>query len=491
MVVQRMELPEGWTLCDIAGVTDSVEKLDPRSEPDRLIAYIDISSIDNQSNNISEGKPFLISEAPSRARQIVKQGDVLFSLVRPYLRNIALVTPEFDGEVASTGFSVLRPSKAIDHKFLYYKVTSKEFVDLVSGEQYGVSYPAVKDKQVRAHPVALPPINEQRRIVDKIESLFAQLDHGEAALRNVQKLLVRYRQSVLKAAVTGQLTADWRADKTDHLEHGHVLLERILQTRRENLQGRGKYKEPVAPDTSNLPALPEGWVWASVDQLHTHLTSGSRAWKKYYGSGDGVFIMAQNVRPMRFDLSEKFLVDPPQDSPDAVRSEVRKDDVLITIVGANTGDVCRFPSDVGRHYVCQSVALLRLADAALSPFIETFLASKGAGRDQLEKFIYGAGRPHLSFEQLRTVVVPMPPLGEQTEIMQRVSGKLDEIKQIDIACQAELTRSAALRQSILKEAFAGKLVPQDPNDEPADELLARIKAARAAETQKTRKKATA
>ncbi|MBB3332784.1 restriction endonuclease S subunit [Halomonas campaniensis] len=203
--------------------------------------------------------------------------------------------------------------------------------------------------------------------------------------------------------------------------------------------------------------------------------------------------MAQNVRSMRFDLSERFLVDPPPDSPDAVRSEVKKDDILITIVGANTGDVCRFPSDEDRHYVCQSVALLRLADVALSPFVETFLASKGAGRDQLEKFIYGAGRPHLSFEQLRSVVVPIPPLGEQAEIMQRVSEKLDEINQVEAACKAELTRSAALRQSILKDAFAGKLVPQDPDDEPASELLARIRAERDAATPKkrTRKKATA
>ncbi|WP_413616084.1 restriction endonuclease subunit S [Halomonas cupida] len=382
------------------------------------------------------------------------------------------------------GVKVLRTSHSLMPKYAYHACQALRLPNRGYARHFSIL------KKFR-FPVA--PLNEQRRIVEKIESLFAQLDHSEAGLSYVQKLLARYRQSVLKAAVTGQLTADWRAENADRLESGSDLLERILQARRENWQGRGKYKEPAAPDTSDLPELPEGWVWASIDQLHTHLTSGSRAWKKYYGSGDGVFIMAQNVRPMRFDLSEKFSVDPPFDSPDAVRSEVRKDDVLITIVGANTGDVCRFPSDASRHYVCQSVALLRLADVALSPFIETFLASKGAGRDQLEKFIYGAGRPHLSFEQLRSVVAPIPPLGEQAEIMQRVSEKLDEIKQVEIACQAELARSAALRQSILKDAFSGKLVPQDPNDEPACKLLDRIRAERdaAAPKKRTRKKATA
>ena len=229
-------------------------------------------------------------------------------------------------------------------------------------------------------------------------------------------------------------------------------------------------------------------MWASVDQLSVHLTSGSRDWKKYYGRGDGVFIMAQNVRPMRFDLSEKFLVDPPPDSADALRSEVKRDDILITIVGANTGDVCRFPTDDHRHYVCQSVALLRLADASLSAFVEMYLSGKGAGRDQLDKFIYGAGRPHLSFEQLRTVSVPMPSREERQEIMLRIEEIFARVKNIETWCQTELTRSAALRQSILKDAFAGKLVPQDPSDEPAAELLARIRASRDTAPKNTRRK---
>ena len=321
--------------------------------------------------------------------------------------------------------------------------------------------------------------------------LFARLDKGEEALRAVRTLLARYRQSVLKAAVTGQLTADWRAENAHRLEHGRDLLARILRTRRDTWEGRGKYKEPAAPDTSRLPELPDGWVWASLDELLIHLTSGSRDWKKYYGRGKGVFIMAQNIRPMRFDLSEVFNVDPPPRGPDAVRSEVKRDDILITIVGANTGDVCRFPTDDRQHYVCQSVALLRLADSTLSPFVEMYLSSKGAGRDQLERFIYGAGRPHLSFEQLRSVVIPVPSHEEQVEIISLVEEAFERIRHIDLMHRQESTRSYALRQSILKEAFAGRLVSQDPTDEPAAHLLARIKETRAPAPKKTRRKVPA
>lgn len=380
----------------------------------------------------------------------------------------------------------------INPDFLTWYLRAQNYRILKDCAKHGTTVASIDTDRLKKVSVPVAPLNEQRRIVEKIETLFARLDQGEAALREVQALLARYRQSVLKAAVTGELTADWRAENAHRLEHGRDLLERILQTRRENWQGRGTYKEPDTPDTTDLPELPEGWVWTSLDALLTHLTSGSRGWKKYYGRGEGVFIMAQNVRPMRFDLSEKFRVDPPADSPDAIRSETRKDDILITIVGANTGDVCRFPSDERRHYVCQSVALLRPAERTLSRFLEMFLASKGAGRDQLEKFIYGAGRPHLSFEQLRSVAIPLPPLEEQAEMMTRVNEKLSEIQQVEDARQTELTRSAALQQSILKDAFAGRLVPQDPDDDPAAELLVRIRAAReAAPTKPSRRKTRA
>jgi len=483
------ELPEGWVCAEIGDVTERAEKIDPRNTPDRIIRYIDISSIDNKRFRIAGPSIVKLSEAPSRARQLIREGDTLFSLVRPYLKNIAFVDASLDGEIASTGFCVLRSNGALDPKFLFYRAISQDFVNSLSEGQYGVSYPAVNEQQVRAQLIAVAPLNEQRRIVEKIEALFAELDKGEESLRQVQKLLARYRQSVLKAAVTGELTADWRARHAGKLEHGRDFLARILKARRENWQGRGEYKDPVRPHADRLPELPQGWVWTTVDQLLVHLTSGSRDWKRFYGRGNGVFIMAQNVRPMRFDLSERFLVDPPRGSPDAVRSEVKKDDLLVTIVGANTGDVCRFPLDAREHYVCQSVALIRLADARFSRYLELYLSSHGGGREQIDAFIYGAGRPHLSFEQLRSICVPLPPFEEQAEIQRRVAEVVDQIDKIQQACTLEFARSSALRNSILKFAFSGRLVPQDPNDEPASELLARIRAQRASESRKTTRRA--
>ncbi len=243
-------------------------------------------------------------------------------------------------------------------------------------------------------PVA--PLPEQRRIVAEIEKQFTRLEAGVAALRRVQANLKRYRAAVLKAACIGRLVpTEVRSKKAEgrSVETGEQLLKRILAERRRawegnavsgdtaykgtragdvgrvpsrGVRGRGQYKEPAAPDlsavasakagTANLPPLPVGWTWASVDQLSSHITSGSRDWPQFYGKGDGTFILAQNVRPMRLDLSERQSVAAPQGNAETERTRVCVSDLLITIVGAKTGDVCRVPSELKDHFVCQSVS---------------------------------------------------------------------------------------------------------------------------------------
>ena len=213
-------LPAGWTESSIGQVTLPVSKIDPNDHPDQEIDYIDISSIDNTRNLIGNVnvKRYRLRNAPSRARQIVLAGDVLFATVRPYLRNIARVSNEYDQQIASTGFSVLRPTKGVCPAFLFYKAISRELVNALSEMQYGVSYPAVKDEQVRGQPLWLPPTAEQHRIVAKIEELFSELDKGVESLKTARAQLTVYRQAVLKHAFEGKLTAKWREENKDKLE---------------------------------------------------------------------------------------------------------------------------------------------------------------------------------------------------------------------------------------------------------------------------------
>ncbi len=236
-----------------------------------------------------------------------------------------------------------------------------------------------------------------------------------------------------------------------------------------------KYEEPPSPTTDELPNLPPHWVWASVDQLTTKITSGSRDWKGFYGRGDSVFIMAQNIRPRRLDLSEIQRVDPPAGDRDASRSEVNQHDLLVTIVGANTGDICRVTEPLTKHYVCQSVALLRPVFPEAAPFVELFLCADEGGQAQFAKEAYGAGRPHLSFDQLRATCIPLPPLEEQVEICDAVNRIESDIKGMLAAVGDPVKVTNGLKQAVLRAAFSGTLVQQDATDEPASALLGRLR----------------
>ena len=239
-------LPDGWAACSLRQVTLPVLKIGPNDDPDREVHYIDISSIDNARHVITTTKRYQLGQAPSRARQVVRAGDTLFSTVRPYLRNIALVPRCYDEEIASTGFSVLRPATGVCPAFLFYNVISSDFVNKVSGMQYGVSYPAVKDEQVRDLEIRLPPTAEQYRIAAKIDELFSTLDHG---LENLKKAGAQLddrplRQAILKKALSGRLVAQ---DPND--EPAAVLLDRIgterKQIEKRNARRRaGKRPEP-------------------------------------------------------------------------------------------------------------------------------------------------------------------------------------------------------------------------------------------------------
>lgn len=341
--------------------------------------------------------------------------------------------------------------------------------------------------------IVLPvsPLNEQRRIVGKIEELFSDLEAGVAALRRAKANLKRYRAAVLKAAVEGDLTAEWRAQHPD-TEPATQLLTRILKQRRDQweaaqlakFQAAGKeppkgwkarYVEPSHPDTTDLPEIPKGWTIASVDQLTTTITSGSRDWTQYYGEGTGTFIMAQNVRPGHLDLAFRQSVNPPNDDRDRVRSQVQANDLLVTIVGANTGDVCRVDAHYPEHYVCQSVALMRPVEPRAAEFMEAYFVSWDNGQRQFRRYIYGQGRPHLGFDQLRITPIILPPLNEQVEIVAIASERLSQIDAAEAAIERDLQRAGRLRQSILQQAFTGQLVPQDPTDGPACTLLERLR----------------
>ena len=483
------ELDQG-SLVTLGELADEpVEQTGPTGD----FIYIDISSIDRETKRISDPKPLTLSQAPSRAKQLLKAGDVLVSMTRPNLNAVGLVPEQLDGAIGSTGFHVLR-SRWVKPELLLALVQTQSFIDSMSAVVQGALYPAVRPRDIVAFSFSFETPAQQTRIVEKLEELLSDLDAGVAELKVAQKKLTQYRQSLLKAAVEGSLTADWRA-KNPPAETGAQLLQRILTERRARWESKQlakfkeqgktppqdwqkKYPEPVQPDTTNLPKLPDGWVWASLDQLSEFITSGSRGWADYYAESGATFIRSQNINKDWLDLSDIAFVRPPV-STEGIRTRVRPYDLLLTITGANVGKAAWVEGSIGEAYVSQHVALIRPIEPTLAPFLHMFLIASAGGRGQLNKEAYGAGKPGLNLQQVGAVTVPLPSVAEIAALIDSMARQVQALTEQTIAIEFALKQSAAQRKNILKAAFSGQLVPQDPHDEPASVLLARIRAERA------------
>ncbi len=328
---------------------------------------------------------------------------------------------------------------------------------------------------MRRLPVRLPPLAEQNRIVAKIEELFSDLDAGAAVLVRVRANLKRYRAAVLNAAVTGQLTEIWRQEErgseTAELRLSNILADRrkkweVDQVRRFDAAGktppngwRAKYVEPSGTTESIGSILPTSWTWANLDQLSHFVTSGSRGWAEHYSETGPIFIRAQDINSDRLRLDKIAHVRPP-DGAEGARTKVAKNDILITVTGANVTKTAYVEHQLDEAYVSQHVALVRLVDPDLVRYLHYWIICPTAGRAALTKFAYGAGKPGLNLEQVRSLKIALPPIQEQREIVAEVDRRLSAVDAVDAEIGHSLKRAARLRQSILKRAFEGKLVMQ-------------------------------
>jgi type I restriction enzyme S subunit len=355
---------------------------------------------------------------------------------------------------------------------------------------------------VRQTTIPLAPLPEQYRIVEKIEELFSDLDAGVASLQRAKANLKRYRASVLKSAVEGRLTEEWRKEHSQ-TEDGAMLLDRILRERREKWEKdqlikfkekgkeppknwESKYEEPSAPDTSELPELPEGWVWATVEQVIQFARYGSSSKTDEDITGVPVLRMG-NLFNGGLDLDDlKYLPEDHEEFPDLL---LKDGDLLFNRTNS--------PELVGKSAVYRGVPspcsyasyliALRFSSGCLPDWLAFFLNSVFGRRWIKTVVVQQVGQANVNGTKLQALSFPLPPFAEQEQIVSLVEERLSQIDSAEKTIDAELIRSKRLRQSILKRAFEGKLVPQDPKDEPASVLLERIKRSR--ETEQPKKKA--
>lgn len=464
-------LPAGWVWTTIGQATQPIEKVDPRENPDQQFTYLDISSIDNTLNRVVEPKTYQGADAPSRARQRVRSDDVLFSTVRTYLKNVALVPETHDGQIASTGFSVLRAVLGIDARFLYYYILTEQFLSPLNDLQRGTSYPAVRDRDVREQPFPVAPPTEQRRIVAKIEELLTRLDAGVSGLKRVQAALKRYRAAVLKAACEGRLAPQ---DPND--EPAAKLLGRILAERRAkweaNLRAKGKdpakakYEEPAGPETEGLAALPDGWCWATVEQLARVGTGATplRSKDAYYKEGTIPWVTSSALNELYVNSADEFITNLAVKETNAKMFPAGTLLVAMYGEGKTRGKVSELNIDATTNQAVAAMVLDGVASKCRG-YIKAFFLKN---YEDIRRLSSGGVQPNLNLAIVKHTRLPLPPLAEQKRILNEVERRLSVVQVLEKAVKANLVRAERLRQAVLRQAFEGKLVAQDTTDELAN-----------------------
>lgn len=467
--IAKDKLPDEWSLATISDFVgkdgvfvdgDWVESKDQDPDGDvRLIQLADIG--DGEYRNKSER--FLTYEkAIQLGCTFLQKGDVLIARMPGPLGRACIFPGDQKKSVTVVDVAVVRPAaNEFDTRWLMYFVNAPAFRSAVASMQSGSTRKRISRGNLSKIALPVPPLDQQKRIVAQIETQFSRLDEAVANLKRVKANLKRYKAAVLKAAVEGRLveTEAERARREGRsYETGAQLLQRILETRRSQWQGKGKYKEPAAPDTTDLPVLPEGWTWARLDSIAALKGGITVDSKRQDPTARTVpYLRVANVQRGHIDLAEVKFIDAPESEIEALR--LLPGDILFNEGGDR--------DKLGRGWVWEGqladcihqnhVFRARLYLDQLSPKLVSWWGNS-FGKDYFSR--EGKQTTNLAsinLTKLSAFPVPLPPTAEQKEIVAEIDRRLSLADEAEDQVNANLQRAVRLRQSILSRAFSGKL----------------------------------
>lgn len=416
---QPYEVPENWVWVYGKNIFMPMESRKPDGED---FYYIDIDAIDNKNQVVTEAKKIKTAQAPSRASRKLHTGDTVFSLVRPYLKNIAYIDVQLSDCIASTGFFVCTPNAALNDKYLYRLMVSSYVVDGLNKHMKGDNSPSIRKDDIENYPFPLPPLSEQQRIVERIEELFAKLDEAKERLQEVADSFAVRKAAILHKAFTGELTKQWR---------------------RENGMSD------------------ESWEEKKLGEVALLLSGQDFPPTKYNSDGNGIpYITGAS----NFDDTH-ILINRWTDEPSVIAQE---NDVLLVCKGSGYGKT--IIADFKEAHIARQIMALRVKEIIDNNLLLYYLRNKN-------RFIKEQGQgliPGLSRKVILSLTINLPTLSEQHEIVRLIDDLLARERAAKQATEQALASIDLMKKSILARAFRGELGTNKASEVSALELLKQV-----------------
>ena len=490
-------LPETWLKTTLGNVVEynSAEKVSPKNIS-KYAWVLGLEDIEKDTSKLLRKVLFVDIKSKSTKARFSK-GDVLYGKLRPYLNKVLIA--DQDG-YCTTEILPLKPSSAITSKFLYYNLRRPEFLDYVNQISHGIQMPRLGTDAGKNAPIILAPVPEQKRIAAKVDSLLASVDACKARLDKVPEILKRFRQSVLSDATSGKLTEDWREDnpksRIDKLSISELHKKRITEYEKNCEASKAKIQKKTKVPTNidkkfcmdrnvleTMQRIPAEWQYVHIafitDNKPDSIVDGPfgssiRVKEDYVESGVPV-VRINNISPFKF-ISRELKYLRASKFQHLRRHNLMPGDVLFGKVGT-IGNSCIYPDNMDEGMLSTTGSCRIRTDKSICT--DKFLCLVLNACKPVFNRIASAGlQPFLNMKTIKNFPVPLPHLDEQKEIIRRVETLFSVADQLVKKLTLARKRVDNLTASILSKAFRGKLVPQDPKDEPAEKLLERIRAER-------------
>lgn len=420
------EVPSRWQWSRLGYVTNNHGQKEPQED----FCYIDVGTLDNINHCLAK-KENLVNkeEAPSRARKIVEQGDVLYSTVRPYLHNICIINKDFSRmPVASTAFCVMAvEEKVLINKYLFYWLLSPEFDKFSNGNpSKGTLYPAIGERDLLNGVIPIPDIEEQKLIVEKLDSAFEHLDKLNRLQTQYSSDLEVLKSKIIDAGIQGKLTEQLPEDGT-----AEELLEQIAKEKKQLIKEKKTKATKALPEITEdeIPfEIPVNWKWVRLADICSKITSGNTpaggSKGGAYVTEGNCFLREQNIYNDGIHYEGMVYI---TDELLATRenSTVLPQDILLNITGGSIGRCALIPDDFSKGSINQHILIIRVIEPEIRQYIHKCLCSP-----YYQKLIMGnvvGDKDGFSAGRCKNTLIPLPPIGEQKRIVEKITQILEQI----------------------------------------------------------------